>query len=146
MSGPNGFLGLGQQLGMMPIAGFTVPETAAQTVYNFFNVKNTRGIWTLVEDGVPDARLIKGKPFISEGTIQSTGEKYATKYWEARDGSGMWRQSTHWGMQQGGSNWALAGPKGWVVSPGEFKIFSTESAPIGFIKFTDLSSIYLLGP
>jgi len=42
------------------------------------------------------------------GVIRSTGEPAISRYWEAADGSGMWRQSNYWvptltGLWEGGT-------------------------------------------
>jgi RHS repeat-associated protein len=104
--------------------------------FGFFNIKNSQAIFTLSD--TPAAELTSGRTFISKHTIESTGETYISRYWEAKDGSGMWRQSNHWGGLNGGSNWSLVGPNGVLASPNEFRMFTGEM-PTGFIRFDEMS-------
>ncbi len=47
----------------------------------------------------------------SPGVIRSTGEPAISRFWEADDGSGMWRQSNYWGNTSS-NDWSLNGAVG----------------------------------
>jgi hypothetical protein len=109
--------------------GEGVPEA---TPYNFFNVRRTTGNFSLVNEApnrMPDLE--------SKSAFSQAGDKLISRYWNAPELGGMFRQSNHWGGL-GVNDWSLVGPKGWVATPGYWQMFPEDKMPVGFIKYSDL--------
>lgn len=69
------------------------------------------------------------------GVIRSTGEPAISRYWEAADGSGMWRQSNYWGNMTSSISSLKGAVGGREVEPG---FFVFDRLRTGFIKFRDV--------
>ena len=69
------------------------------------------------------------------GVIRSTGEPAISRFWEAADGTGMWRQSNYWGNMTGSIS-SLKGAVGGREVESGFFVF--DRLRTGFIKFRDV--------
>ena len=104
-------------------------------------MRNSSSRWTpgegLTAEGLPMYKTYYESP---PGVIRSTGEPAISRYWEAADGSGMWRQSNYWG-KSGTSDWTLGSresmqSKGGVEVEPDFWFFDKPAT--AYVKFSDM--------
>jgi len=113
------------------------------TPYNFYNVKNTRGIFIRVDEA-PNRMPDLSSPIYNaagERAMSRSGELLYSHYWDAPELGGMFRQSNHWGGM-GTTNWSLMGPNGYVADPNNFHVINSLDQPVGFIKYSEFSPLH----
>jgi hypothetical protein len=99
----------------------TVSEGSIEVPWNFHKVTGAYAEYTSV-DGLPYEGMFKEYLESPPGTIKSTGEPAFSRYWESSDGTGMWRQSNHWGGLGNSTASLNAADGSWIASPAEFKM------------------------